>query len=95
MFDVSPKAFAPEPKVWSSVVRFVRKESINEGNVVLFQKFLKQAFAQKRKKLKNNLKGYSWNSVLSILEKNGFDENVRAEELSYEVFWEIFKKVSS
>lgn len=95
LFDVSPKAFTPEPKVWSSVVRFVSKESINEGNVVLFQKFLKQAFAQKRKKLKNNLKGYSWNSVLSILEKNGFDENVRAEELSYEVFWEIFKKVSS
>ena len=36
---------------------------------------------------------YDWNKILSVLQKEGFSESVRAEELSYEVFVELFLEV--
>lgn len=90
LFDVPAEKFEPSPKVTSSVVQFVRKKKIFSLNVPAFQLFLKQCFSQKRKTLRNNLKMYNWNKILSILQKEGFHENVRAEELSYELFIKIF-----
>ena len=43
----------------------------------------------KRKTLKNNLKGYEWDKIKNVLEENNLNENVRAEELSLEIFEEI------
>jgi len=89
--DVSPRSFSPAPKVWSSVVRFVRKEHIIELDFSLFQEFLKQAFSQKRKTLKNNLKSYDVSKINSILGRNHLSTSARPEELSYEIFVELFQ----
>lgn len=93
LFDVPAEAFNPPPKVVSSVVKLVRKENIISLDVVAFQSFLKQCFSQKRKTLKNNLKMVDWNRVFPILQKEGLDETVRAEELSYELFVKLFLEV--
>lgn len=93
LFDVSPSSFSPPPKVFSSVIRFKKKEKINDVNLIEFQKFLKQAFSQKRKTLKNNLKDYDWNTILLFLRENDKSESIRAEELSYNEFITLFEKL--
>lgn len=93
LFDVSPQSFNPPPKVMSSVVRFTRKESIVDLDFLSFQKFLASAFSQKRKTLRNNLKSYSWDVIFEVLTKYSYLPSVRAEEIPYEVFVEIFLKL--
>ncbi len=90
LFDVSPESFSPSPKVWSSVVKFVRKKDIYDLDVFSFQNFLKKAFSQKRKTLKNNLKEFDWEKIQAVLEKHMLSSSVRAEEIPYEIFVEIF-----
>ena len=46
------------------------------------------------KKLKNNLLKEDWSNTLEILKDNGYDENSRAEDISYEVFVKIFNKLN-
>lgn len=90
LFDVPPSAFNPSPNVMSSVVRFVRKASISDIDFSKFQQFLVKAFSQKRKTLKNNLKNFNWSNISKILSKYSFLDSVRAEEIPYDVFVEIF-----
>lgn len=94
LFDVSRYAFLPVPNVDSSVVCFRRIES-NESISKDYFSFLKKCFANKRKTLKNNLKEYEWNLILPVLEKNHMSESVRAEEISEEIFQEIFHSINS
>ena len=90
LFNVSRFAFNPVPKVESAVVNFERKEKkSNVKNEELLFKLINDAFKMKRKTLKNNLKEYNWNKIQPILENNNLKENVRAEELSLEVFINI------
>ena len=95
LFTVSRFAFNPVPKVESAVINFERKkEKITLKNMEMFFKLINDSFKMKRKTLKNNLKEYNWNKIQSILEKNNLKENVRAEELSLEVFVEIANYLS-
>ena len=89
LFDVPPTAFVPAPNVYSSVVRFKRKDDILDLNIDKFIVFLKKAFSHKRKTLRNNL-GDS-DLLDSFIQKNGYSKSLRAEELSYEEFVELFK----
>ena len=58
-------------------------------------KFLKNAFRQKRKNLRNNLNGlYDLDIVLQVLNKYGLDLSVRAESLSEEILVDIYKSVT-
>ena len=93
--DVSKYAFSPVPKVESSVVSFVpRKDKLDVGADGYF-KFLKNAFRQKRKNLRNNLNGlYDLDMVLQVLNKYGLDLSVRAESLSEEILVDIYKSVT-
>lgn len=93
LFDVSPKAFDPAPKVTSSVVKLTRKATIYSLDINKFKEFLKIIFKQKRKTLKNNLKGFDWNIIKDVLIENNININCRAEELSYEVLIMIFNSV--
>ena len=77
------------------MISFERKACIPSLDMINFQKFLKQCFLQKRKKLKNNLSKDDWQDTLEILKDNGYDENVRAEDISYETFVKIFNKLDS
>lgn len=54
-----------------------------------FFKLINDSFKMKRKTLKNNLKEYDWSKIKKVLEKNHLEENVRAEELSLEIFEQI------
>ena len=48
----------------------------------------------KRKTLKNNLGDYDFNKVLEVLNKYGLSSSVRAEELSLEVFIDIYNNLA-
>ena len=93
--DVSKYAFKPVPKVESTVLRLVPKNNKEDLDFNKYKFFLKKCFSQKRKTLKNNLKGYNWNLVNEILNKYNLSENVRAEEISGEILVEIFKNLSN
>jgi len=82
LFDVSPQAFRPIPKVWSAVVRLVPKPS-SISNEILFREIVSVAFAQKRKHILNNLKVKFADAPL-ILDESKIDGRRRAETLTLE-----------
>lgn len=80
LFDVSPTAFRPAPKVWSSVVRLTPKSlEINEYDSFLV--LVSSAFGQKRKTILNNLKT-KYSNVANALESSGISGDRRAETLT-------------
>jgi 16S rRNA (adenine1518-N6/adenine1519-N6)-dimethyltransferase len=82
LFDVPPESFNPPPKVMSGVIRLKRKESVVDmkSEKALFV-LVKAAFNQRRKMLRNAVRGLFEEEVLK-------DEifNKRAEQLSIEDF---------
>lgn len=93
--DVSKYAFNPVPKVESSVVSFVPRKDKLDVDADGYFKFLKNAFRQKRKNLRNNLNGlYDLDMVLQVLNKYGLDLSVRAESLDEEILVNIYKSVT-
>lgn len=88
--EVLAKCFEPVPNVDSAIVSFTKKANIEKIDIDRFEKFVKKAFRQKRKTLKNNLQD-DYLVIASELKKMGFSDNVRAEELSYENFVHLFK----
>lgn len=62
LFDVEPHVFVPPPKVKSSVIRCLRNEVVFlECDEKLFFIVVKTAFNQRRKTLRNSLKGMQIN----------------------------------
>lgn len=91
LFNVKNTCFSPAPKVDSAVVKFIRKNNFYDIDNKKFFKFITECFSQKRKTLKNNLRNYDWNKVKEVLDKNNILESCRAEELSLDIFIEIYK----
>ena len=90
LMDVSRNVFLPSPNVDSIVIELARKDNlITLKNEEFFFKLVKDSFVQKRKTLRNNLKGYNLDKIESILKKYGYDLSVRAEMLKIEVFADI------
>lgn len=89
LFTVPNTAFNPSPKVTSAVIKLIKREDRPVVNQNAYFLLLKDAFSQKRKTLKNNLKNYDWKNILEVLNKYGYSEQVRAEELPEEVFIDI------
>ena len=90
LLDVSRNVFMPKPNVDSIVVEFTRKENnLSLKNEDIFFKLIRDSFTQKRKTLKNNLKGYDLEKVEEVLKKHNYDLSVRAEALPVEIFVEI------
>lgn len=89
-FIVSRNAFYPKPNVDSIILSFTKKDNrVKVNNEELFFKLIKDSFVQKRKTLRNNLKQYDFSKVEEILLKNNLPLDVRAENISLEVFAEI------
>ena len=89
LFDVTPDKFTPPPKVMSGVIRFKpRKEPIEMSSERHLFLLVKTAFNQRRKTLRNAVKGLFDNTVLQ-------DEifNKRAEQLSVEQFASLTYKM--
>ncbi len=90
LLDVSKNVFIPKPNVDSIVVSLTKKgNKIKVDNEKLFFKLVRDSFKQKRKTLKNNLKGYNLKKIEEILKKHNLDLTVRAEALPIEILAEI------
>ena len=95
MLDVSCNVFLPKPNVDSIVVEFKKKDVVPEMiNKELFFKLIRDSFSQKRKTLRNNLKGYDLEVIEKTLNEFGYDLSVRAEQLSLDVFVSIANSLS-
>jgi 16S rRNA (adenine1518-N6/adenine1519-N6)-dimethyltransferase len=93
LFDVSPAAFRPVPKVWSAVVR-LRPRPLAAGDVraePLFWQLVGAGFAQKRKTILNNLRAApgpvreaveSSGGAQPLLEAAALEPSRRAESLT-------------
>src|SRR4051812_17338289 len=95
LFTLSPSAFSPPPKVYSSVLRLhVSPKAQGLGvDPRKFIQFCKLAFAQKRKTLFNNLRGqYEQTEIKAALRAAGLREDVRAEALALEQLAEIYRR---
>ena len=94
LFVVSRHCFDPSPKVESAVVSFKIKDSYADVDSNKFKNLLSQAFAHKRKTLKNNIGNVMFNEIADILISHNFTANVRAEEIPVDVYIEIYNKIS-
>lgn len=86
VMDVSRKIFVPVPNVDSVVISLKKLKNPEIKDIIIFKKFVKQAFSQKRKLLKNNINQLDWEKLVNILIDRGYNENVRAEEIGVEDF---------
>jgi 16S rRNA (adenine1518-N6/adenine1519-N6)-dimethyltransferase len=97
LFTLPPRAFSPPPQVHSCVVRWRFAPRFNSLGVdeTTFLQFARQAFAQKRKTLANNLRaaGIAPGIILHALTSVGVDPQSRAEALPIEALAEIWKKL--
>ncbi|MBR4231299.1 MAG: ribosomal RNA small subunit methyltransferase A [Bacilli bacterium] len=90
---VSKDNFNPVPKVDSAVIKLTKKNINYDIDESKYFNFLKKAFQHKRKTLKNNLTGYDFNVIKNVLLTNNLDERARPEDISQEIFLEIFKSI--
>lgn len=85
LFDVDPSNFSPRPKVQSSVIRLTKLDNDSSHNLDHFKNidsFLRLAFANKRKKLINNLVvKYNKEQIINVLEQLQFPPTIRAEQI--------------
>ena len=82
-FDISPQAFWPPPKVTSSVVHIVPRKTPLSADLRKLERVTLAAFGQRRKMLRQSLKGIGGEALLA---KAGIDGTRRAETLSVEEF---------
>jgi 16S rRNA (adenine1518-N6/adenine1519-N6)-dimethyltransferase len=93
LFDISPKAFIPPPKITSTVVRLrPRTEPLHPATMTVLEKVTAAAFGQRRKMLRQSLKPLGINPK-QLLEKVGILETARAEELSVADFCRLARSV--
>ena len=79
LFVVPPEAFIPRPKVDSQIIRLTTKSNPPKVNLPSLEALVKQAFAQRRKTIKNNLKKIMTEQQLLDL---GIDPKARPETLT-------------
>ena len=92
LFIVPPGAFFPPPKVESAIVRLVPHAAppVEVGDEAVFAKLVRQAFAQRRKTLRNNLKGLLDSEAI---EAAGIDPAIRPERLTLDQFAALSRAV--
>jgi len=83
-FTIPPDVFIPKPKVDSAIIRFTKKENplISDEKYMRFNKLVSAAFSQRRKMLRNTLKG--WDIHPDLQEQINFSR--RPETLTIEEF---------
>lgn len=92
LFTVPEHVFNPPPKVKSGVLRLIRKENFYlPCDEKLFFNVVKTAFNQRRKTLRNSLKGFNLKDTL----KEDPIFNLRPEQLSVEEFITLTKKIEA
>lgn len=85
LFTVPPEEFSPPPKVHSAVLRMRRYRTALPIPEKLFFRVVKTAFNQRRKTLRNSLRGLGIENYPSLAKYLG----ERPEQLSYQDFLEM------
>lgn len=102
LFSLPPSAFSPPPQVHSAVLRLTMQPRFADLQVerAPFLRFLRQAFAQKRKTLANNLRAAGYDAAtiqqalgtgLASAPVKGDPRLARAETLSPEILARVFR----
>jgi 16S rRNA (adenine1518-N6/adenine1519-N6)-dimethyltransferase len=93
LFSIPPRAFRPQPKVHSAMVRLVfrREDEAPVTEPAVFQALVKSLFAHRRKNISNNVKRLRSPyldelTVCSALDQLDIDPGRRAETLTVEEF---------
>ena len=94
LFDVSPRAFTPPPKVTSSVVRFEPRVDAEAVPVAAVEAVTAAAFGQRRKMLRSSLKGL-WPDPEPALREVGIEPTLRAEQIAAPGFLRLAKLYAS
>ncbi len=90
-FEVEPEAFVPPPNVTSAVLLIEKEQSQDDEK---FEKFLKIAFAQPRKKLSKNLMTVFSKDIVNQIFKNlELDSNMRPHEAETSTYHHIYKEL--
>ncbi|MFA6014072.1 MAG: 16S rRNA (adenine(1518)-N(6)/adenine(1519)-N(6))-dimethyltransferase RsmA [Gallionellaceae bacterium] len=94
LLDVPPESFRPAPKVNSAIVRMIPKpkNEITVNDEALFAEIVKTAFGQRRKTLRNTLRGFISEQQLLALD---IDAQLRAENLGWQEFSRIANKLAT
>lgn len=95
LFVVPPQAFKPKPKVDSRVVRLAPRSHrpLRPAEEDLFFGFVKQAFSQRRKTLRNCLAEVhpeAWARLAVTLRELGYPATIRAEKISLAHYLQLF-----
>jgi 16S rRNA (adenine1518-N6/adenine1519-N6)-dimethyltransferase len=85
LFDVSPAAFTPPPKVTSSVVELRPRDTPLPCNPRSLAEVTQAAFGQRRKMLRQSLKALGVDS-LALLSETHIEPTKRAEEIDVAEF---------
>ncbi len=90
-FNVAPGNFSPPPKVQSAVIRCERRAEplVADEDFGAFKRIVKAAFNQRRKMMRNSLKGIFPDDMLA--EEEFFQ--LRPEQVSPQVFAELTKRL--
>ncbi|MBV9290341.1 MAG: 16S rRNA (adenine(1518)-N(6)/adenine(1519)-N(6))-dimethyltransferase RsmA [Hyphomicrobiales bacterium] len=89
LFDVPAAAFVPPPTVTSSVVELIPHAAPDPCDPRLLGALTQAAFGQRRKMLRQSLKGFAAMRGLDLgrlLEATGLDPSMRAEEVDVAAF---------
>jgi 16S rRNA (adenine1518-N6/adenine1519-N6)-dimethyltransferase len=99
LFSIPPYAFRRPPRVHSALVRMTvhpQKKELGVDDEESFWKWMRAAFAQKRKTLLNNWKGMvDREDLRAAMEQQGIDPRARAEALSLAQLAALWKSQKS
>ncbi|MDE3062320.1 MAG: ribosomal RNA small subunit methyltransferase A [Acidobacteriota bacterium] len=99
LFTLPPEAFSPPPEVHSTVFRWRFQPRFTALGIdpTSFTALLRQAFAQKRKTLANNLRaaGYSADHIQAALSIAAIQPTTRAEALSIDELAALWKSLAA
>jgi len=81
LFEVPPESFDPQPKVNSAIIRLKPYQTLPIfcEDTQLLSQLVQQAFSQRRKTLRNNLKKMNINEAI---EQSGLDTSLRPENIA-------------
>ena len=85
LFDISPSAFVPAPKVTSSVVQLVPRENPLPCDAKILGRVTAAAFGQRRKMLRQSLRSLGVDAA-ALLQAAEIEPTKRAEEIPVEGF---------
>lgn len=91
VMELPPSAFTPPPKIDSTVVHFVPRDTAPDWpRFDTVESILAAAFQQRRKMIRSSLKSYA-----AAMEQTGLEQTLRAEDVSVEQYLELARAVEA